>query len=45
MATVKKCEDMEVWKKARELDNIIFEVSKKGEFAKDFELKQQIRNK
>ena len=43
MATVKKFEDMEVWKKARELDNIIFEVSKKREFAKDFELKQQIR--
>ncbi|MFA6923415.1 MAG: four helix bundle protein [Bacteroidales bacterium] len=43
MATVKRFEDLEVWKKARELNKIIYQVSGKGEFAKDFELKKQER--
>ena len=43
MATVKQFEDLDVWKKSRDLDNIIFRISNKGEFAKDFELKKQIR--
>lgn len=43
MATIKRFKDLEVWKKARELDNIVFELSKVGEFAMDFDLKRQAR--
>lgn len=43
MATIRRFEDSEVWKKARELDNIVFELSKAGEFARDFDLKRQAR--
>jgi len=43
MATIKRFEDLEVWKKARELDTIIFSLTKKGEFARDFELIKQVR--
>lgn len=43
MATAKTFEDLEVWKKARELDNIIFKHTDKKEFDKDFDLKRQMR--
>ncbi len=43
MATFKKFEEIECWKKARELTRRIYEVSGKGNFAKDFGLKDQIR--
>jgi four helix bundle protein len=42
VATIKRFEDLEVWKKARELDIILYKLSKTGEFAKDFDLKRQI---
>ncbi len=43
MATFKKFEEIECWKKARELTRRVYEVSGKGNFAKDFGLKDQIR--
>jgi len=43
MGTFKKFEDIECWKKARELTRRIYEVSGNGNFAKDFGLKDQIR--
>lgn len=36
-------EDIESWKKARELTNLIYRHSKRGEFARDFGLRDQIR--
>ena len=43
MGTFKKFEEIECWKKARELTRRVYEVSGKGSFAKDFGLKDQIR--
>jgi four helix bundle protein len=42
MATFKKFEDIEAWKKARELTKRIYRTAKIGEFAKDFGLRNQI---
>ncbi|TAL59711.1 MAG: four helix bundle protein [Bacteroidetes bacterium] len=41
MATIKRFEDLEVLRKARELDNIIYKLSKKERLSKDFDLKRQ----
>jgi four helix bundle protein len=43
MATFKKFEDIESWKKARELTRRIYSCSGKNAFARDFGLKDQIR--
>ncbi|MFA4852927.1 MAG: four helix bundle protein [Bacteroidales bacterium] len=43
MATIEKFEDLEVWKKARMLSKEIYLISSKGNFAKDFDLKNQAR--
>ena len=43
MARIEKFEDIEGWKKGRELRRAIYACSKRGEFAKDFSLKDQIR--
>ena len=43
MATITRFEDIEAWKKGRELRRAIYAHSKRGEFAKDFALKDQIR--
>jgi four helix bundle protein len=42
MATFNSFEDIEAWKRARQLAQRIFELSNKGTFAKDFALKDQI---
>lgn len=44
MATFKTFEEIEAWKKARELTKRIYQVSGSGTFAKDFSLKDQIRS-
>lgn len=44
MATFKTCEEIEAWKKARELTKRIYAVSGAGSFARDFSLKNQIRS-
>src|SRR5437660_7159259 len=43
MATITRFEDIEAWKKGRELRKAIYAHSKCGEFARDFSLKDQIR--
>ena len=39
---IKRFEDLECWKKAKELVNIIYEYAKSPDFAKDFRLSGQI---
>lgn len=43
MATFKRFEDIGAWQKARELTRQIYGVTKTGEFARDFSLRDQIR--
>ena len=40
---IKKFEDLESWKKARQLTNAVYEATAAGSFARDFGLKDQIR--
>ena len=40
---VTRFEDMEAWKTARELTRVIFELTEKPEFSRDYSLKDQIR--
>ena len=42
MSTIKRSEDLEVWKLARELCNEIFLLTNRPAFSKDFGLKNQI---
>jgi four helix bundle protein len=44
MATFRKFEEIECWKKARELTRRIYEITSKPAFARDFGLKDQIRS-
>jgi len=43
MANITRFEDIEAWKKGRELAKGIYTVTAKGEFARDYGLKDQIR--
>ena len=43
MARIEKFEDMVSWQKARQLTRLIYRVTKTGQFAKDFGLRDQIR--
>ena len=43
MAKIEKFEDIEAWKKARELAKEIYAISNEGPFARDFGLRDQIR--
>jgi four helix bundle protein len=43
MSTVKRFEDLEVWRQSRELCNEIYQLTLQEAFSKDFELKDQIR--
>lgn len=43
MATFRRVEDIDAWQLARELTNSIYEVSRKGAFARDITLCDQIR--
>ena len=43
MATFRSFEEIEAWKKARELTHEIYTVTSAGNFAKDFVLRDQIR--
>ena len=42
MATYKRFEDLPIWQEARAFSKSIFDVSKKGEFAKEYRLCSQI---
>jgi len=43
MPTIKKVEDIEAWKKARELTRAVYNCSKIEPFSKDFALRDQMR--
>ena len=43
MPNTERFEDIESWKRAREITKKIYELSSEGSFAKDFGLKDQIR--
>jgi len=43
MATIERFEDLEAWQRARELTNVIYDMSDVGAFARDFRLRDQIR--
>jgi len=43
MARIEQFEDIDAWKKARELAQAVYEVTPVGEFARDFGLRDQIR--
>ncbi|PWN07119.1 four helix bundle protein [Rhodohalobacter mucosus] len=43
MSTAKRFEDLEIWQLARELVAMIYEISNKALFSKDYGLKDQIR--
>jgi four helix bundle protein len=43
MASIKQCEDIEAWQKARELTRCTYNVTSIGKFASDFGLRDQIR--
>jgi four helix bundle protein len=43
MATFKKFEEIECWKKARELTRRVYQLSAKASFGRDFGLRDQIR--
>jgi len=40
---IERFEDIEAWKKARELVNSVYSVTSEGPFAKDYSLKDQVR--
>ena len=44
MATVTRFEDLDCWKEARILCNLIYRFTRKGSFHRDFELRGQIRS-
>lgn len=43
MGTITRFEDVEAWKRARELTRVVYQLTAKGEWAKDFGLRDQIR--
>ena len=43
MARIERFEDIEAWKKGRELRKLIYKCTRTGEFARDFALRDQIR--
>ncbi|HZE64112.1 MAG TPA: four helix bundle protein [Pyrinomonadaceae bacterium] len=43
MATFKKFEEIECWKRARQLTRRVYAITNESAFAKDFGLKDQIR--
>jgi four helix bundle protein len=43
MATIGRFEDIAAWQKAREMTRVVYRCSKRGEFSRDFGLRDQIR--
>lgn len=43
MPTISRFEEIEAWKTARELTNLIYKFSSQGEISRDFGLRDQIR--
>ena len=42
MSTFKRFEDIEAWQKARELSNLLYNVTNKEKFKSDYSLREQI---
>jgi len=43
MALIRKFEDIVAWQEARKLVSMVYEITSRGEFSKDFGLRDQIR--
>ena len=43
MPTFRHFDDIEAWQRARELTKVVYQLSGRGQFAKDFGLRDQIR--
>lgn len=43
MTTAKRFEELEVWKRAKDLTNLIYKYSSDGSFSRDFGLRDQMR--
>jgi len=43
MATFKKFEEIKAWQEARDFTKVVYSITNKGAFSKDFDLKNQIR--
>ena len=43
MGTLRRVQDLEVWKSSRQLTNIIYDLTAEGALARDFNLKDQMR--
>jgi four helix bundle protein len=43
VASIKRFEEIKAWQRARELVNLVYSVTKSGDFSKDFGLRDQIR--
>lgn len=43
MSSFKRFEEINAWQKARELTSLVYRVTREGEFARDFGLKDQVR--
>lgn len=41
--TIERFEDVQAWQEARKLANMVYDITEKGNFARDFELRDQIR--
>ena len=44
MPKIERFEDLQSWQKARQLANAVYELTRQPAFAKDFELRDQIRD-
>lgn len=44
MAKIERFEDLQSWQKARQLTNLIYDLTDHPEFSKDFRLRNQIRD-
>ncbi len=44
MGSVQRFEDLEIWQLARELVRYVYELTRKEEFSRDYDLKSQIRS-
>lgn len=43
MTSIKRYEDIQGWQKARELTDLVYNITKQGIFARDFGLRDQMR--
>jgi len=44
MATIRRYQDLEIWKRARALAKVVWDETQRGSFSKDYKLKDQIND-